>query len=82
MQWFLTDQKTIIPETAIVKICPGPNELAMAYVLDRRGVMDTVTLTETFEQLIFRLTSGRVTLSPAIADEDDHPPARKTGTGR
>ena len=49
MRWFLTEDQTLIPERSIVKIAPGPQGKAMAYAVDRRGVMETVTLAETFE---------------------------------
>ena len=50
MRWFLTEANTLIPERSIVKIAPGgPLGKAMAYAVDRRGVMETVTLAETFE---------------------------------
>ena len=64
MRWFLTEEQTLIPETSIVKIAPGIGGGAIAYNLDQRGVLGTVMLATSFDEL---------TLSLAAAGEDDLP---------
>ena len=58
MRWFLTEDQTLIPERSIVKIAPGPQGKAMAYAVDRRGVMETVTLAQPFEVYVEELNQA------------------------